>query len=233
MKKIRLIGLTVVAVLAFSAVATASASAAEPELISVATKGEVKGNISGKSTPKTKTVLETANGSTVKCEAATSTGGKAKGTKESTGTKVTFTGCTESVFGGKCENNGKGGIETVALLTKIGYVTGSKKTEVGMQLTPESGTSFVTFSCLGGFAKIEVRGAVVGNFGKGEFKKSTTSLKLVFEKGATAGSQKITEIEGGVANAHLESSLNKGTFENSNQQGEGVVEFAESVELKA
>jgi hypothetical protein len=234
MKRLKTLGLTLVAVFALAAVSASAASAALPELVN---KGgtEVKGEITGKSKAETETTLETANGTTVKCKTAKSTAGKAKGTKETTGTKVLFTGCVESVFKGKCNSAGKaaGEIETNALKTLMGYVVGSEKKEVGLELSPETGETFVTFECVGGFLKIEAKGHVIGLLGKGEFKKLTKSLSLVFAKGATKGSQKLTEIEGGTKNAHLESSLNKGTFENSNQQGEGVVEYAEEVELKA
>jgi hypothetical protein len=244
MKRINTLVVAVFAVLALSAGAASVASAALPELVS-GKGGAVKGEIKGKSEAKTTTVLESMNKTTVTCQSASSAKGKAGGEgkeplKETEGTVVTFKECKESLFGGNCENTKTAGeIVTTALETKLGYVTGSGKKEVGLEFYPaktnaELTTPFVKFECTGGFAKIEVRGAVIGQFGAGEFNKKTKSLKLVFEKGAEAGEQKITEIEGGkMKNVHLESSLNKGTFELSNQQGKGVVEFEEEVELKA
>jgi hypothetical protein len=234
MKRIKLLGLTVVAVFAFSAVAVASASAALPELVGVTSKGTVGGTIEGASKAETKTVLETKNGSKVTCNTAKSTGGKATNTKESTGNKVTFTGCVESIFGGKCENTATAGeIVTNTLKGVIGYVEGSAKKEVGLELTPESTAQFVTFECTGGFAKIEVKGAVIGQLGAGQFNLHEKALNLVFVKGTNKGEQKIKQLEGKAA-VKLESSLNKGAFEESNQQGEGTIKSSvEEIELKA
>jgi len=255
MIRIRITLVAVLVAMALCAVVAGSASAAAlPELTKPGTETAVAGEIAGKSKEKTKTVLETANGTTVKCEKATSKGGVASNTKESAGTVVSFTGCTESLFGGSCKSTNTtvaGEIKTAEISTKIGYIVGSKKTEVGMELYPtktnealkieagNKGPSFVEFSCTGGFAKIEVQGAVIGTLGNGEHNKAVKSLSLNFAKGATAGSQKVTEIEGGkMKNVHLESNLNGGTFENSNQQGEGFIENIVSkavteMELKA
>lgn len=233
------------AVLALSAFAVSSASAAAPELIRAGKPGEaVKGEIKGKSSGST--VLETEAGTKVTCESAESKGGTTEGTKEplkeTKGTVVLFKGCTESLFKGKCKSakpGVAGEIETVALAGIIGFQPGSK-TEADLELRPEkteaplegANGAFVIFECTGGFAKIEARGAVIGMLGKGQFNKSTKSLNLLYEKGAKAGTQELTEMEGGfMKEAKLESSLNKGKFEKSNQQGEGTVEFAEAVEL--
>jgi hypothetical protein len=247
MTQVRITVLAMFAVLALSAVVASSASAALPEITTAGSTLAPTGEITGKSKAGTKTVLETAAGTTVKCESAVSKGGKATNTKESKGTKVTFKGCSESFFGGKCQNTATAGeIVTNEISTLIGYIVGSKQTEVGLELYPTAttaglkisegaGAAFVTFECTGGFAKIQVQGAVIGTLGNAEHKKATHSLSLNFAKGATAGSQKVTEIEGGkMKNVHLESSLNKGTFENSNQQAEGFLEvLAEEIELKA
>jgi hypothetical protein len=247
MTKVKSVASTTLALMSLS-VAMASVAAAElPELTRAKSTEAIKSEIRGRSRIATKTVLETASGTTVKCGRTTSKGGKAKGTKESEGTVVTFTECSESLFGGKCQNTTTSGqIVTNALSTRIGYIVGSKQTEVGLELYPTAtnlslhisegaGAALATFECTGGFAKIQVQGAVIGTLGNGEHNKPTFELSLNFAKGAIAGSQKVTEIEGGkMTLVHLESSLNKGKFENSNQQGEGFLEVPfEEIELKA
>jgi hypothetical protein len=239
--------LTVFATLAVCAVVVSAASAVLPELTKAKTPNTIKGEITGKSKAKTKVVLEVAGGTTIKCEKETNKGGKATNTKESEGTVIKLEGCNESLFGGKCQNTATANeIVTNEISTLIGYIVGSKQTEVGLELYPtktntsltikeSAGAAFVTFECTGGFAKSQVQGAVIGTLGNGEHNKPTHSLSLNFAKGATAGSQKVTEIEGGkMKNVHLESSLNKGTFENANKQMEGFFEvLAEEIELKA
>jgi hypothetical protein len=239
MKRINVVlGLAVMAVLALSAFAVSSAFAAAPELIRAGSGAKpevVKGEIKG--TSKGNTVLETANKTTVTCTAAKAKGGKAVTTKETSGTKFLFTGCVESALGGKCNTKGlkAGEIETSETIGLIGFKKGT--TEVDLELRPKTTTSelkvsFVLFECVGGFAKIEAKGAVIGMFGVGELNTVTKSLKTVFAKGTKAGEQELTEMEGGFMTVgKLESNLNGGAFENSNQQGEGLTEFEESVEL--
>jgi hypothetical protein len=237
MRRINVLAMVAFAALALSASAVSSASAAPPELIRAGKPGEVvKGEIRGES--QTHTVLETENNTKVTCEDAKAKGGKAVTTKEFAGTKFLFTGCVESAFKGKCNTKGKGQgeIETAETVGLIGFEPGSS-TQVDLELRPKATTSelrasFALFECAGGFAKIETRGAVIGMLGFGELNKSTVSLELVYAKGVFAGEQELTEMEGGfMTTARLESSVNRGTFEHSNQQGEGLVEFAEEVEL--
>ena len=241
MKRINVVlGLALMAVLALSAFAVSSASAAAPELIRAGSGAKpevVKGEITG--TSEGETVLETENKTKVTCTSATAKGGKAVTTKETEGSKFLFKGCKESIFNGSCKSSekGEGEIETSATIGLIGFKPKST-TEVDLELRPKGTpealtTSFVVFECTKGFAKIEARGAVIAMLGEGQLNKSTKSLKTVFEKGASAGLQELTEMTGGFMEkeVHLESSLNKGKFEKSNQQGKGSTEFAEAVEL--
>lgn len=237
MLRIRIIGLALVAAFALSAVAVASASAALPELTKPGTMEKVEGEITGKASGATK--LETAGGKIVECTAATSAKGKSVNTKETEGTVITFTGCSSPGAGACTSESAKnsGEIITSAIKTKIGYLSGTSG-EVGIEffVTRESTltATFVKFGCLGGFAKIEVHGALVCRLGKAQHNTPTMSLTLECNKGSTAGSQEFTHIEGGVmTEAKLQSNLNGGTFEASNQQGSGTIEFAEKAELKA
>ncbi len=246
MKRINVIlGLAVMVALALSAFVASSASAALPELTRPGTTAPVLGEITGESATGTKTVLETEKGTTVKCEKAVSKEGKAVTTKEITGIKIVFTGCTESVFGGKCRTKGstnEGEITTGAITGLLGYLSKPESKEVGLELrpakTPEAlkgeNSTFVLFECTKGFAKIEARGAVIGTLGAGEHNESKKSLKLGFETNGK-GVQKDLGIKGGfMEEAHLESSLNEGKFEKSNQKGEGTTSVAgENAELKA
>lgn len=230
MKRIRVIGLALAAVFAISAIASASAMAALPELVNA--KGEaVKGAVTGAS--EGETILESKSGIKVTCTSGTSTG-EVTGLKTVGKTVVTFKGCKESIFGNKCQTKGEeaGKIVTLKIKGTIGYIKKAVPIEVGLDLQPEVAGNFVTFEC-GAFAKEEVKGSVIAPITPINTKvKTTGSFTLKYEKGASAGLQKVTKFEGGAEDV-LESALNGGGFEKSNQQGTAKVKLAEEAELKA
>jgi len=236
MRRVRILGLALVAVFVMSAVAVASASAALPELTKPKSTTELtKKGLKGKKLGANP-ILENKKSEKVECTEAELKSGEGKGTKEVTKVKILFSGCTASFGFVECNNkgkNGKGEIETNELEGEIAYINKSK-TEVGFLLKPATGqTVFVTFEC-GGIAKQEVKGSVISKIGEVNKEiKTGEHLTVKYKKGAGAGEQEVTKLEGKTGEFFLESKLNKGAFEKSNEQAEGSVEFEEAAELKA
>jgi hypothetical protein len=246
MKHIKIIGLALVAVFAISVAASATASAALPELLKSGGGELVNKTITTKSKTGESPKLEAKSGNTVICTSDTSTG-KAEGTKKVKEVVVTFKGCEATILGSKekCNSTGKaaGEIETEQLSGEIGYISASAKT-VGLALWPSSRTaaekeaprkfekSFVAFKC-GIFANNSVKGAVVGQL---TVTNGTTKGELAYnKKGAETGVQELQKLEGveGGEKMVLMSSLNGGAFEESNEQTHQEVTFGENAELKA
>lgn len=186
--------------------------------------------------------LETAGGTKVKCTADSDVG-TASGTKKVVKVVVKFTGCT-STLGVKCttEKAAAGEIITEELEGEIGYISKAAKT-VGLDLWPSSRTAAekknhefkkleAKFVCAG-FITSEVRGSIIGKVT--ETNKKTTKLTLTYVKGAKAGEQELKKLEGveGEVEDVLESSLNGGAFEKSNEETTDTNTYEEEVELKA
>jgi hypothetical protein len=184
MNRLRIIGLALVAVVALSALATATASAALPEFVPTAGKFPVKfTDTSGAGT------LETVGGHKVTCKADSSTG-EFTGAKTNKETFI-FTGCESLGF--KCNSAGAaaGEIRTNAIASLLVYINKAKK-EVGMDLSPEVvGGLFAEFSC-GGVETLKVRGSVIAPVTKVNTAKQA-SFKLTAK--ASKGVQKPTEYE--------------------------------------
>ena len=244
MKRTKIIGLALVAVFALTAVAASAASAATlPFIEGQTTKAEYKGTVPTAGGTGT---LETANGNTVKCTKSSSTG-TAESEKKVKKVVVTFEGC-EATIGGikaKCNTAGEvaGKIVTKELEGELGYINKATPS-VGLDLWPASRTAeektkhtfnalFVEFECTG-FAKSKVRGSIIGELTPVNGAAGKT-LTLTYKKGAAKGEQlikKMETVEGGVEDV-LESSLNNGAFEKSNEETTNTVTFAENVILKA
>jgi len=173
-------GLALIAVLAFSAIASASASASQP-------KAEPEGGtfpvtFTGAST--TGGTLETLAKRLVTCTSDTSKGSINSATTV-TGVKVIFKGCSASgPFGIKlpCKTAGKGSeeIETVALKGTLFYLKAGTN-ETGVLLQPESGTTFASFLCgptLGVEETLTVSGSVVGVLTTVNVPSKTFTLKF-------------------------------------------------------
>jgi len=168
-----------VAVLIFSAVATASASAAKPEFKSPggfpvkfnATSGAGK--------------LVTTAGRIVNAR-SDHVSGEITGAKTAKNIVVVFTEAT-AVESGITFNCGT--ITTNKLTAEPNYLTNpNSATEVGLDLKPESGTVFAEFKCTAGFLTetLKVTGSVVGKITPTN--KLTKSYPLVFAQ--TGGKQK-------------------------------------------
>jgi hypothetical protein len=192
MSRIRVIGLALVAVFAMSAIAAASASAAELEYT-------VFPNPIVKATQVGEGELETEAGRDVKCTGG-STAGKIETAKTATANSVKFTGCKSTKFGGgSCQSGAtKGEIVTNELTSELVYPVGTRTlhNQAAEVFKPKSGTEFVKFSCetLLGAETLKVTGSVVCHIepvNAAASKKST--LKCV--RSASKGVQDLTEYE--------------------------------------
>jgi hypothetical protein len=170
MKRIRIVGLALVAVLALSAIAASGAMAAAPEF------------------SKTKVTFKTTSGESVLGGGATITCKKASGEGEITSVtklnaKVTFEECKGEVLGSKCEEK-----ITSELVGTLGTVAKAEsETEVGLLFKPKSG-AFSKFKC--GSLTISVEGSIAGEVTP--TKTPSTKGDLVFALSGT--SQKIKKI---------------------------------------
>jgi hypothetical protein len=227
MKRMRMMGLLIVAVFALSVVAS-SATASPVFYTKVAEGGTASAPI-----PFTGTLgaafLEPASKTKITCTAGTATG-------EVTSSTITknnltkFTGCEIAGAGLKCNSAGKGTgeIDTKILEGKLGAITAALP---GIRLFDEAGgpgAILAEFVCGGGAVTVVVKGSVIGSLSgasgtepaNGKF---AASDKLTFAE--TNGVQKYTHFEGEGAE-QLESNSNGGAFEKS---GQSVIATLKSV----
>lgn len=193
MKSMRTIVVAFIAVIALSAVASATASAALPEYEFKTTPTMAEREFTGKSGPGT---LETSGAikSKVLCSEDTS-----KGIHETTTTKgtkfaevvVTFKGCKS----GTTECGTAGVITTTKLEGELGYIKATAPKEVGLELKPVTG-AFAKFEC--GTTKFEVSGSIIGVITPiNQFVgPSTTPNHFTVTYNETAGVQAVTKLEG-------------------------------------
>lgn len=162
MKRVRSIkvwGLALMAMLVLSGIAAASASATQPKASGAPATFSGTGGAG-----KLETVEPTH---TVSCTGNTSAG-EINSETSVKGVRVIFTGCTASgPFGINltCTSAGakSGEIQTVPLKGELVYlVSGSSR--AGMDLKPESGSTFASFTCTGFLVSenISVAGSVIG-----------------------------------------------------------------------
>jgi hypothetical protein len=218
MRRIKMMGLCLVAVLAVAAVAVSSAAAALPEYKICAKAAKVgketpTGEFSDKSctakSPGGKYKLEAGTGKkaaikgsagpskleteglpSVECKSAKSAG-ETTGTKELKNNVVEFKTCTS--LGKKCTSAGAkaGTIKTNKLKGVLGYISKSPL-KVGVDLTAESGGNSAEFSCEG--LGVRTFGSVIG-VQTGDINAISKESTLTFNE--TAGKQEITKFEGG------------------------------------
>jgi hypothetical protein len=221
MKRIKIVGLALVAVFATSAIASATASALptfEPKGQAFPITFAVKGGAG---------TLEKSGGfGNIKCTANTGSGTVTSAILDEV--TLTFTGCKDSA-GGKCKSNGAAGaeeIKTVLLESLLVYAPKAK--EVGIVLAPKgSGLStneeitikkalFPVIEC-GGIVpvKVEARNGLIGKIPNAELNMFKKTLTLEFASPGI-GKQAIEEYEkhtgGVVKGVHLECDENGGAF---------------------
>lgn len=251
MKRMRLMGLSLVAVFAMAAMATASASAT-PEfgvckaqaggkfLNSSCSKASTPGKEKFELTPVVKNkftskikgtlaTLETVGGTKITCTGETS-GGEIKNSTEVGKVIAKFTGCKTS--GLACSSPGAGAEEIVT--SPLGGVLGTEKVgttppynnKLAEELHSEAG-NVAEFSCAG--LPVVVKGSVLHPV--------TTNKQVIttVEKfKATKGEQKPDKFAGGPADEHtLESNTNGGPFEEAGQTIEATVTFEEALEANS
>jgi hypothetical protein len=166
MKRIGIIGLCLMAVVAASAVSAASSSAALPEFKSA--NGFPVTFISSSLLPLLPTLKSQILGKeeNIVCKTASDKGEISNATTVAK-IKVTYTECKEESAPTKmCTTTGKatGTIETEAISGKIGYVGSAAELVnklVGIELKP-TGLVFIIFTCTGKAEKVTVEGCTVG-----------------------------------------------------------------------
>lgn len=223
-RSLKVLGLTVAAVLAISALAVASASAAAPEYVLKSGSFPVKfTSTSGAG------VLETTSGETVNCTSDTNEG-EILNSKEDW-VIVTFRGCTTTFFGFpiSCNTSGRasGEIMTNKLTSMLEYNVG--KTKVLDLLTPPSGSPDAEFTCAGNTVKVS--GGVLGEFPTTNTFLHSTSLVLKQTKGVQAFREYVNA-SGTTLSAHLSSSKNGGAAVESGEETTDTITLEGTRELE-
>lgn len=211
MKRISMLGVALVAVLAMSAVA-ASAAFAQPEF-----KGEGGSSAAGTTFKGTAGAGELAGTQNVTCTGGSSEGEISSGTEVSK-VVVKFTGCKSGSTACKSKGAASGEIKTVALKGKLGDIEGGSG--VGLLLEPASGTEYTNIeTCT--LLKATVTGKVIG-----EVKPISTlgtTGELVYEHSGTT--QKYETFSGAGEKDHLSA------FGSSAIGVINTIEFSKAIEV--
>jgi hypothetical protein len=234
MKRIRNLGLALVALLATSGIAVASATAAFPEF-----SGTIPTNIVEKTYTQL-AELETKKGTKVVCQKFT-VKGKLTGATELEST-ITFKECTAFGFA-KCTSAGAGAGEIVVPAGgEPVYLNEVSKTVAIRAIPKKANNEYVEFTCtaIGINNTIKVRANAANGGLLCQIKPVNTATKnyeLICKKGAGAGENEFTEYEkGGLkTRSFLESKLNAEEWEQAAEIITGAVkfEFESSETLKA
>jgi len=194
MKRIRIVGLCLMAVMAVSAVAAASSSATLPEF--EATGGLPATFTSTNSSNLLPTLHSSVLESVVNCT-ETKDSGEISGATVVSKIKVLYSGCKEGTSSNKCGNEtgaASGNILTKELNGRIGYIAGHLTEKlVGTELEPSSGTVFAEFTCEGAAGKVTVEGCTIGE--AKPINKLQNTGSLLFWENATLTGQLYTLID--------------------------------------
>lgn len=262
MKRMRIVGLALVAVFAFSALVASSASALPEYGVCTAKAGGkyLDGNCTKAGKPgafefvkvpakkgftslgTTPGVLQTVGGSEVKCTGETAKGEylSTTSTKAVHNVVVSFSGCELPLLGIKCNTKaaGEGNIVTNTLEGKLAYISKTSKT-VEQELKPVKtapGKLFVEFECGGGAVVIKV-GAGAGKGGDCIYgpivNTNVSSTTNEQVYSGSGGVQNPQKLEGKTTICNLESSANGGAFERATQSITTTLTSEEAVEVKA
>jgi len=251
MKRLRIIGLSLVAVVALSAIAAGSAAAEAPEYgICVAKAGgkfadkgctkEIAGKtkfewvpgvgakklFTSKSKEASVVTLETVTKKAVICKGQTGTG-EYTGPKTVGAVVETLTGC--ELAAAKCTTAGQaeGTVKTVPLSGVLGISkkgTSPNKNEVGNALSPTTGETVAEFSC--GATSVAVKGHAIGAIAT----KNRTELVNSFKFQQVKGKQKPERFEGG-EKLLLSSSFAKEAFVQTGLKLESLTTSEEPIEV--
>jgi len=218
MKRMRMMGLALVAVFALS-VAASTATAAPVYYTKVVFGGTSSAPIHFTGTLGA-AFLEPTNKSKITCTGGTAIG-EVTGPTTSKKNITTFTGCEASGFKCNSAGEGEGVIKTKSLEGSLGGVTA---TLPGVRLFDEGegkGGKLAEFTCAGGAITVVVKGSVIGSLSGATattvaLAKFASTQKLTFAE--ANGIQKYSKfVEGEVGTEQLESSTNGAAFEKSGQ----------------
>jgi hypothetical protein len=250
MKRMRVIGLCLVAAFAISAVMAGSASAAAPsfgrclaqkggkyensgctkeakevakqkfEWTPTILKKTFKAHMTG-----TLATLETVTGTKITCKAEKNSGAEYSGEKSVSKIVADFTGCETG--GIECSNAGAGEIITSSLAGLLGVeklgTTPPINNKLEVQLTPESAATLAEFKC--STLTIKVTGCVAHPISSGKMLLTATEKFT-----ASKGEQKPDKFLGGPADECALASNNGAGAEESGQTITALVENEEKIE---
>jgi hypothetical protein len=217
-------------VLAFSAVASASASA-NTLGFKYTGMGVNKAKFSGKGGTVS---FEGSEGEVWQCGSSTTSGeiGGASGSAKLAGVFVTFSECK---LGAKpCSSVGQasGVMKTGELAGELGYLSETELGRVGLLLKPKPGAAFM--ACKSGTITNEFVGGLIGNISPVN-KATGTKSQFTVTYDQSLGVQELHKFAGGGENA-LQESYAGGAYENAGVQGsvgiqplEGEIEIAETL----
>jgi hypothetical protein len=232
MKRIRIIGLALVAVLALSAVVASAASAALPEF--VASKFPVKFTLTSGAG-----LLETVGGRQVKCT-SDSGSGEILNAKETKNTVVKFKGCTaKGPFGTlECQSGStKGEIVTKKVKGLLVYDNKAEKKAAILGEGEETGAFFAEFTCTGVLVeeKMKVKGNALGLITPVNTKSTLLKISATMSKGKPT--DLAYETDAGVKGTAKTETKGEGSeafgYEESGLEGTEDLIPAESIEVKA
>jgi hypothetical protein len=221
MKRIRIVGLCLIAAFAISIVASSVASATQPVFYTKAEVGVASGPVKFTGTLGA-AFLEAKSGTKITCLAGTATGEVTGPTTEQNAV-TTFTGCATSGFKCNSTGQGEGVIVTNVLEGTLGQVAANLP---GVRLyneTTKKGGELAAFACAGGAVPVVVRGSVIGSLSGSAGKtpaegKFGTTQKLAFAE--AKGIQKYTKFlagEGEAGEEQLENSVSGNPYEKAGQ----------------
>jgi hypothetical protein len=218
MKRIRIVGLVLVAAFALSVLAS-SASANPVFYTKVEMGGTASAPVKFTGTLGAAFLEGEVSKTKIECAAGTATG-EVTGPTTTKKNITTFTGCKASGFPCNSAGDPEGTIKTHSLQGELGEV---KAGIPGVRLFDEAGGKGVVlteFACAGGAVQVKVKGSVIGQLSgaagttvaTGKF---AASNKLTFAE--TLGKQKFTKFIGEVGSEQLQSKTGEGSYENGGQ----------------
>jgi hypothetical protein len=218
MKRMRIVGLALVAVFALSVVAS-SATASPVFYTKVAMGGTASTPVKFTGALGPAFLEGAVSKSKIECSAGTASG-EVTGPTTTKNNITKFTGCKASGFPCNSTGAGEGEIVTKKLEGELGDV---KVGTPGVRLFDEGtgkGGELAAFSCAGGAIAVKVKGSVIGQLSgaagnvvsEGKFASSNT---LAFAE--AAGIQKFNKFVGEVSSEQLEAKVGEGAYEKSGQ----------------
>jgi hypothetical protein len=135
-----------------------------------------------------------------------------------------FTGCLSNGFACNSTGAGSGEIKTASLTSHLIYlhpINGGATTDVGVLFTNIS----LTLSCAGGLVKKLITGSVIGQVANPQCNTAAASHLVLFEAGATTGSQRYTQITTSGTVFDLTSGSESADTTTSSQIGAGTINW--------